>query len=477
VPGRVVIAPKIAPRCPRNIGANAATTKAALAPFLTFPRPTNSNVTLSSGLDLSHGMIRQPCGNENELEPDGQTIKLWGSPAAFKSCTALPGEYNTIMCDLFIFTRIFRKIRIPTIFAIVPVAAVSCIPYHSSDFGAYTQFTDGTNFAVLFAKEADSALISLVPIPGSKVRAVVNEHDKAWVAYWNLDSLRVNQTNYPSKMIFLGDTFSDSQPRSFYPRDILLSGSMSFVIRDVSMENSDADRVAIYAIGNNQMHLLRSVGTEPPLNSLVNVPHTQTPPYFSRSSEYAFLRDPTPSIYSVSNLTRIRTIPQTLEFEQLQITRNRTILTDDLKYLVTIPSGKKPDFYDVADKAYCYDLDANQFSIKNIHFGTNQMLIVGAESIDGRLQFLAFWEFANPTGSEGFKYIGIFDEQSALIAEIPIELVPEGRHSFYLWLDWLWDYRHSRIFIYRERHLLTMYDYKNKVTRLFPMDCGKLSVP
>ena len=95
---------------------------------------------------------------------------------------------------------------------------------------------------------------------------------------------------------------------------------------------------------------------------------------------------------------------------------------------------------------------------KTIRFGTNQTLIVGAESIDGRLHFLAFWERSDPARNSVFKHIGIFAENSELIAELPIELFPdEDRRDSYLWRDCLWDYRHSRIIIYGDRHLLTMY--------------------
>lgn len=106
------------------------------------------------------------------------------------------------------------------ILGVVAVAAVSCIPYHSSDFGALTQFIDGNSFSVLVVRENDSALISLVPIPGSNVRAVVNERNKAWLLGWNMDGLRVDRRNYPSKVVYLGDTFSDSQPKSFEPGEI-----------------------------------------------------------------------------------------------------------------------------------------------------------------------------------------------------------------------------------------------------------------
>ena len=218
------------------------------------------------------------------------------------------------------------------ILAMLSLTPISCLPYHSSDFGIYTQFTDGTTFSILVAKETDSALISPIPMPTSGLRGVVEEHNKAWVVCWNLDSLSITQNNHPSKVIYLGDTFSDSQPKSFEPREIRLNGSMNFVIRDISRVNTDSERVALYATKSNRMELVASIGAVVPMNAAPNTPRRSTPPVFSRSDESVFLWEPAPAIYSVSNLAPLRTISQGQEFKQLQATMYPTLLTDDRKY-------------------------------------------------------------------------------------------------------------------------------------------------
>lgn len=353
--------------------------------------------------------------------------------------------------------------------AVASQAVVSCVPYHSSAFRICNQFTDGITLSVLTAKKNDSVAFKPVPLGSSGARAVVTEHNRAWVLYWNLAGLSEHQVNYPAKVICLGNSFPDSQPDSFDPGEIRLNSSTGFVIRDTSRGNSDSDRVALYAIGDNRMHLSRSVGKEVPVNALVNVPHTPAPPVFSRSCEYVFFRNPAPSIYSVSNLAQVRTISQGPEFNQL-LAKDRVLLTDDQKYLVTTPATFEPGSPEAVDKAYCYDVDANDITLKTIRVATNRTVIIGAESINGRLQFIAFWERSNPASPSMFKHLGVFDENSDLITEIPIELLPdEDRYDFYLWRDCLWDYRHSRIFICRDRRLLTVYDYKNKITRRFPL--------
>lgn len=223
------------------------------------------------------------------------------------------------------------------------------------------------------------------------------------------------------------------------------------------------------------MELLNSIGADVPINADPKVSRRLTPPVFSSSHENVFLWHPVAGIYAISNLVLVRTVNLGTSFEPFQTKLYPQFLTDDRKYLVTAPPIFKLNVAEIADEAYCYDLDANELRIKTIRFGTNQTLIVGAESIDGALQFLAFWERSDPARSSVFKHIGIFADTSDLIAELPIDLFPdEDRQGSDLWRDCLWDYRHSRIFVYREHHLLTMYDYKNRTTQRFQLEIGPL---
>jgi len=102
-------------------------------------------------------------------------------------------------------------------------------------------------------------------------------------------------------------------------------------------------------------------------------------------------------------------------------------------------------------------------------------MIVGAESINGRPVFLALWEPEKATSSGAvfwFKHLGVFDDQSTLIADLaipPMDDTDFGRTA-------VWDYVNSRVFLYRGKTLVEFDDAKKSVRR-FPLSMGKLKVP
>jgi hypothetical protein len=72
-----------------------------------------------------------------------------------------------------------------------------------------------------------------------------------------------------------------------------------------------------------------------------------------------------------------------------------------------------------------------------------------------------------------FKHLGVFDDQSSLIADVPIP--PLGDSAFHRAA--VWDYAHSRVFLYSRNKTLTEFDYGKQTVRRFPLSTTGLKVP
>ena len=152
------------------------------------------------------------------------------------------------------------------------------------------------------------------------------------------------------------------------------------------------------------------------------------------------------------------------------------VLTDDLQYLIK-PTWEYSDGAGLRyfDRACCYNLDTDDLQTITIHNGTNRTVIVGAESINGRPQFLALWQPERATSGGAvfvYKHLGVFDHKSSLISEMVVP--PMDNRDFFRTA--VWDYAHGKVFLYAHS-TLSEYDYVKNTVRRFPLTPGQLKVP
>lgn len=314
------------------------------------------------------------------------------------------------------------------------------------------KFTDGNYFSVIWESEH----YFIVPfIYGSHPR-----HN--WLVCWNIGSLKEAQENVPTQTLFLdtlrsplyiGDDFRASEPR-----------------RVVLRQDVDNHRLALYEI--------RKHGPAKTIKTLDVGDPQRNRPWVTRSESYFFLQDPAPTIYCVTNLAVLKPVKSTKNLDAFNAVQGWVphTLTDDLKYLIK-PIWETSDgaglFY--RQQASYYNLDTDEIQTITIHNGTNRTAIVGAESINGRPVFLALWEPEKATSGGAvfwFKHLGVFDDQSSLVADVPIP--PMDATDFHRGV--VWDYAHSKVFLYG-KSTLTEYDYAKQAVRRFPLSTGRLKAP
>jgi hypothetical protein len=112
-------------------------------------------------------------------------------------------------------------------------------------------------------------------------------------------------------------------------------------------------------------------------------------------------------------------------------------------------------------------LDPDEYSKWEMHAGTNQTVIVAAESIGGQPEFIAFWE------SAGSKHLGILDRNSQMIAELPTQ----GTSDTQFWRNTDWDYANSWFFVRERDGKLTICDYRANQTQHFSLAPVPLRTP
>jgi hypothetical protein len=326
---------------------------------------------------------------------------------------------------------------------------VRCV---AEDF-ADNKFTDGNYFSVVWESEH----YRIVPyVYGSHWR-----HN--WLVCWSIVSMKEGQENGPTQSMFL-DTLRSPL---YLGADFRASEPRTTILR----EDIDNHRLALYEVGKHRpARIVKTLDVgDPQRNS----------PWVTRSERYFFLQNPASAIYCVSNLAVLKAVKSTKNLETFYgaLRWEPGTLTDDLKYLIK-PIWENSDgaglFF--RQQASCYNFETDELTTITIHSGTNRTAIVGAESIKGRPVFLALWEPEKATSGGAvfwFKHLGVFDDQSSLIADVPIP--PLGDSAFHRAA--VWDYAHSRVFLYSRNKTLTEFDYGKQTVRRFPLSTSGLKVP
>jgi hypothetical protein len=346
--------------------------------------------------------------------------------------------------------QLFRTARSLTRSAalLLPLLGAGCIADHFAD----NQFTDGIYFSAIWESEH----LFIVPyVYGSHWR-----HN--WLVCWNIGSMKEGQANVPAQVLFLDTLHSPlylgSDFRASEPRNVILR------------EDEDNHRLALYEIEKRRPAKVIKTLEVGDLNT--------NRPWFARSEQYFFLRNPAPRIYSVSNLAVFKAVKPTKNLEAFYAVHGfmTETLTDDLKYLIkTIWQYGDGTGLFYFEQASCYNLETEELQTITIHHGTNRTAIVGAESIEGRPVFLALWQPEKETSGGSvyvFKHLGVFDNQSSLIADVPIPPMDDTDFS----RNAVWDYAHSRIFLYIEK-TLSEFDYAKNTVKRFPLSRGRFTVP
>jgi hypothetical protein len=274
--------------------------------------------------------------------------------------------------------------------------------------------------------------------------------------------MKEGQSNLPAQALsldtlrsplYLGSDFRASEPRNLILR-----------------EDVDNHRVALYEIGKRRPAKV--------VKTLDIGDAQRNRPWVTRSEKHFFLQNPAPTIYSVTNLAVFKVVKPTKDLDAFFAVQDWVpkTLTDDLRYLIK-PIWETSDgagvFY--LEQASCYNLETEELQTVTIHHGTNSTVIVGAESIEGRPVFLALWQPEKATSGGAvhvFKHLGLFDSQSSLIAEAPIP--PMDGRDFQR--NAVWDYAHSRIFLFNEK-ALSEFDYAKHTVKRFPISRGRLEAP
>lgn len=318
----------------------------------------------------------------------------------------------------------------------------------AGDFADH-KFTDGNYFSMIWEREH----YRIVPY------VYASNWRENWLVCWDIASLREGQENAPTKSFFLHTLRSPL----YLGRDFRASEPRGVVLR----QDVDNHRLALYQIGKRgPAKLIKTLDVGEP---------ERNPPWVTRSERYFFLQNPTPTIYCVTNLSVYRVLKTTKNLEAFYAVRGWVpqTLTDDLKYLIK-PIWENPDRAGVffRQQASCYNIETDEIQTTTIRNGTNRTVIVGAESVNGRPMFLALWEPEKATSGGAvfwFKHLGVFDDQSSLIADVPIPPMDDTEFHGAA----VWDYAHSRVYLY-ERKILTEFDYGKQTVRRFPLSAGRL---
>ncbi len=317
-----------------------------------------------------------------------------------------------------------------------------------------SQFTDGIVFSEVVVED------HLLAIPFPNVHSpLATGHIESWLLRWNIANLKTNQPNRPDRVIYLA-----RQKRTGQILDgFRASASTNFVVCNPSAG------VELWSIlPKNPARLLKSLPADDP---------AITPPparLFSRSEKYFFLSKPIPAIYAVSNLSVAKQIKMTENFKRFEADLRKQggwqeTLTDDLKYLIHVPLQFGGPFNQETfiDTPHSYDLETDEYTSWKVHVGTNGTVIVAAESIDDRPNFIAFWK------ADGARHLGILDRDSQVVAELPTQ----GTADTQFWRNSDWDYAHSRFLVRESGGKLTIYDYRSKQAQHFSLARAALTAP
>jgi hypothetical protein len=329
----------------------------------------------------------------------------------------------------------------------------SCAPTCAANEYVGSQFANGTIFSEVVVQD------HLFAIPFPNVHGpLATGHTESWLVRWNVADLKTNQPNRSSQVIYLA-----RQPRT---------GEMAYGFR----ASASSDFLACDAASAVELYSLNAKKPARLLKSLPAADPATTPPparLFSRSEEYVFLWKPTPAIYAVSNLSVVKQIKVTESFKQFEAGLRKEggwqeSLTDDLKYLIHVPLQFGGPFNQntMIDTPHCYNLETDEYTNWKLHAGTNQTIIVEAESVGGRPQFMAFWEAA------GARHLGILDRDSHVLGELPIQ----GTTETQFWRNTDWDYSNFRFFVRQPGGKLTIYDYRTNQTLDFSLTHAELKV-
>jgi len=390
-----------------------------------------------------------PFKNRSLVRRGGKKQSAWcGCPSARRHAAHISYEAEEKECNAISLCPIRSAIILELIPLLVSLLlGVRCV---AADF-ADNKFTDGNYFSVIWESEH----YRIVPgVSGSHWR-------ENWLVCWNIAALREGRENVPTQSLFLdtlrsplylGDDFRASEPRSLILR-----------------QDVDNHQLALYEISKHgPAKLIKTLDVGDPQRNR---------PWVTRSESYFFLQNPASTIYCVTNLAPLKVVKSTKNLEAFYAVRGWVphTLTDDLNYLIN-PIWENSDgaglFF--RQQASCYNIETDELQTIKIHSGTNRTTIVGAESINGHPVFLALWQPEKATSGGAvfwFKHLGVFDDQSSLIADVPIP--PMDDTDFHRAA--LWDYAHSRVFLYSKR-TLTEFDYGKQTVRRFPLSLGRLKV-
>jgi len=326
-----------------------------------------------------------------------------------------------------------------------------CAPVQAANEYVGSQYTDGVVFSMVVVQD------HLQAIPWPNVHApIATGKIESWLIRWKIDDLRTNQPNSSEEVIYLA-----KQSRTGEILDgFRASASTNFIICN------PANAVELWSITPKKAAQLSK--SLPADNPAITPPPARL---FSRSEKYFFLWKPTPAIYAVSNLSIVKEIKATENFKKFEADLRKEggwteALTDDLKYLVHVPLkfGGPINQKQMIDTSHCYDFDKDEYTTWKLHVGTNETQIVAAESLDNHLNFIAFWE------DTGTKHLGILNQESQVVAELPTE----GTTDTQFWRNSAWDYANSRFLIREPGVRLTIYDYRTKQTQHFSLKFGDL---
>lgn len=317
-----------------------------------------------------------------------------------------------------------------------------------------SQFTDGIVFSEVVVKD------HLFAIPFPTVHSpLATGHIESWLLRWRIAGLKTNQPNRPDQVIYLARQKRTGE---------ILDGFRASASTNFLVCNPSAAMELWSIFPKSPARLVKSLPADDP---------ARTPPparLFSRSEKYFFLWKPIPAIYAVSNLSLVRQIKMTDNFKRFERDLRREggwqeTLTDDLNYLIHVPLqfGGAFNQETVIDTPHCYDLKTDEYTSWNMHVSTNRVVVVAAESIDGKPSFIAFWN------ADGAKHLGILDRDSHVVAELPTQ----GTTDTQFWRNSDWDYAHMRFLVRESGGKLTIFDYQSKQAQHFSLSRPALMVP
>ena len=238
---------------------------------------------------------------------------------------------------------------------------------------------DGTVFSEVIVRDH----LFVIPFPNVHGPLALAGGIDSWLLRWQIANLKTNQQNDPEQVFYL----AHQQRTGEMAYGFLASGSANVVACNSSKS------VDLYSIlPKKPARLMKSIPADDPVGTSMPVR------IFSRSQEYFFLWKPAPAIYAVSNSSVVMQLKDTDNFKKFEADVRREgggqeSLSDDLKYLIHVSLEFTEVWgHDAIDSPHCYNLETDEYTKLKIHAGTNRVVIVSAESLNGSPSFIAFWE-------------------------------------------------------------------------------------